>query len=151
MITFDMETFQAFTGLRLAEYVAEVKSSEYAGLDRELLERLLDRVHSHDEEHAMYLVLWGIRFQIGSISDIAVAFLERDAAWHGAQAAVLTALCDAQDLTAQHVRRIQPRPRRTSLGATFPDVFPELIEDLRRHAAERARKGKGVDSANQGG
>jgi len=130
-VSFSEKGFLGLTGMQLAEYAQEVQQSEYQGLDSSNLARLLSREQDFDEEHLMYLLLWGIKLRVKDISSIAIRFLNRGAPWHGPQLEVLKALRGAPDLTRQHVDEIRAGNPKEFLGAIFPDVFRELIEQLR--------------------
>lgn len=139
MAVFDADKFMALSGLALGQYVDAVNSSGCIGLDGEILGKLLGQVHAMDEEHASYLVLWGIKLRLSGISDFIVGFLNRDAPWHGPQYTIIQSLHGLDELTENHLDQIKPWKLATFLTATFPDVFPKEFEDLRREAKMRAK------------
>lgn len=145
---FDESTFLGLSGLALGEYAASIADSGYAGLDPQVLQRLLERYDELSDEHVMELIRWGVRFEVPRISDIAVAFLNRDEPWHGPHYRVLQALLDAGDLTQQHVEAIVVRETRSFLGAKLPNApLLELIDDLRRKVAGGPVSSNGAESS----
>ena len=136
-MTFDESVFLGLSGMALAEYVHEVKLAGRAGLTQSLLERVLERAPELREEHAVYLICWGVHFKIPGVSNVAVTFLNRDAPWHGPQAEILKVLHDADDLTQQHLDAIRPGTLHEWHGLRFPDVFAGMIDELRRELCAR--------------
>lgn len=151
MLRFDENEFLRLSGLDAIRYANDAESSHFPGLDDEIVARLLARIDSLSEEHATFVILWGIDRQIQGICDHAVRFLNRDAPWHGPQITIIRLLHRADELTEQHVLAIRPGPPRLWEGLPCPDGWTESLEILLTRVRERDERRKDAGSEDSSG
>lgn len=113
MVQFRSDAFWALSGPKLYAYYDSIEQCGRVCISERVIVDLMAHAWSGSIDHAIYIIGWAVQFGAPGAADLGVELCRR---YHesGARYTVIRALCDARDLSNEHLKSLTQLAERSS-------------------------------------